>query len=322
MADGKWIEGMDADTPAHRAARHVLSVRLEVVRERLPAVLQEVQTDTEDVHQLRVATRRADAAVRIFRDYLPSKVFKRTRRHLRRVRRAAGAARDWDVFAAETAARLARQPAAQQRGLEFLLGYATGRRSTAQEELTEAGQRELAGLEAFIAGVVAAVQPAAGAPEQTLLQLGGPLLRAQLHDFEHAASGDLKDYAHLHQVRIAGKRLRYAMEVFASAFPAEFVDRLYPQVEEIQDILGRANDSHVAAGHLEQVRQQLRAAHADAWRRFRPGIDPFLQYHRRRLPQERRRFLSAWKKWQSPTLRGVWALILGEGSATTAAPAV
>src|SRR5207244_2148550 len=72
-------------------------------------------------------------------------------------------------------------------------------------------------------------------------------LHARLIDWDHAASGDLKDYAHLHQVRIQGKRLRYAMEVFADCFAADFKEELYPQIEEMQEILGSANDSHVGA---------------------------------------------------------------------------
>jgi CHAD domain-containing protein len=321
-ASGKWIAGMEAGTPADRAARHVLAVRLDVVREHLPAVLEEIQADTEDVHQLRVATRRADAALRIFRDYLPAKVFKRARHRLRRLRRAAGAARDWDVFAAETVARCRKQPASHHPGLDFLHGYAAGRRSAAQEQLTAAGMEELDGIEAFIGDVLSAVHPAADDPDRTLLQLACPLLRALLHEFERTAAGNLKDYVQLHQVRIAGKRLRYAMEVFAGAFPALFVERLYPVVEDIQDILGRANDSHVAAGHLETVQRQLEAMHADRWPRLRTGIEAFLKYHRRRLPQERRRFVAAWKGWQSPDLRAVWALLLGELAVTAASPAI
>ena len=49
-------------------------------------------------HQLRVATRRAGAALEIFRDCLPEKDYQTARKQLRRLRRAAGAARDWDVL--------------------------------------------------------------------------------------------------------------------------------------------------------------------------------------------------------------------------------
>jgi CHAD domain-containing protein len=312
MAEGKWISGVDAETPAHRAARHVLALRLQLVRQRLPGVLEEIQADTEHVHQLRVATRRADAAVRIFRDYLPSKVFKKARRRLRRLRRAAGEARDWDVFVTEVLERMSRQPEKQRPGLDFLHGCAVGRRTAAQEELTAVSAEELSRADAWIADALAAVHPSAAVRDGTLLQVALPLLRSLLLELEELASGDLTDYTRLHQVRIRGKRLRYAMEVFAGAFPPLFTEQLYPQIEAIQEVLGRANDSHVAIGHLEMVRDQLQAVHPATWPRLKPGIDSLLQWHRRRLPQDRRRFLRDWKEWQTSELRSAWSSLLAE----------
>src|ERR1051326_4559808 len=98
MAEGKWISELGPATPLTDAARRVLAMRLEVVRDHLGLALKEADKDPEHVHQLRVATRRAGAAVEIFALCLPDKVYTTTRKQLRRLRRAAGAARDWDVF--------------------------------------------------------------------------------------------------------------------------------------------------------------------------------------------------------------------------------
>src|SRR4051812_43428548 len=96
--DGKWFAHVRPDMPVAKAARHVLQLRLQVVAYYLPRALDESEKDPENVHQLRVATRRAGAALRIFRHCLPAKIFKRARKRLRRLRRAAGEVRDWDVF--------------------------------------------------------------------------------------------------------------------------------------------------------------------------------------------------------------------------------
>src|SRR5437764_1326950 len=96
--DSKWIAHVRSDMPPAEAARHVLLARLQVVADYLPRALDEADRDPENVHQLRVGTRRAAAALRIFRQSLPAKAFKRARKRLRRLRRAAGAVRDWDVF--------------------------------------------------------------------------------------------------------------------------------------------------------------------------------------------------------------------------------
>src|SRR5262249_41947919 len=86
MADGKWIRDWEAATPRADAARHVLTVGLEVVRDPLPLVLDQADEDPEHVHQLRVGTRRAGAALEIFAGSLPEKAYRSARKQLRKVR--------------------------------------------------------------------------------------------------------------------------------------------------------------------------------------------------------------------------------------------
>jgi CHAD domain-containing protein len=50
----------------------------------------------------------------------------------------------------------------------------------------------------------------------------------------------------LHGLRIAGKRLRYTIELFACVADDFLRQSVYPHVEELQDRLGKIND-HVAA---------------------------------------------------------------------------
>src|SRR5207253_2699483 len=99
-------------------------------------------------------------------------------------------------------------------------------------------------------------------------------LTAELKD---RIAADTGDYEHLHQIRIAGKRLRYAMEIFADCFAAPFRDKMYPAVEEMQEILGSANDSHVARQKLTDLRDQVKSARPEDWPRLRLGIERLLQ---------------------------------------------
>src|ERR1700756_534586 len=98
MSAGKWISDLNASTPLADAARRLLSIRLDVVHQHLALALKCADEDTEHVHQLRVGTRRAGAAVEIFALCLPDKVHAEARGQLRELRRAAGEARDWDVY--------------------------------------------------------------------------------------------------------------------------------------------------------------------------------------------------------------------------------
>jgi CHAD domain-containing protein len=300
MADGKWIDGLSGDLLLADAARRVLEIRMQVVGDGLPFAVCEAEHDPEHVHQLRVATRRADAAVRIFASCLPEKTYRCVRRRLRLIRRAAGAARDWDVFLEHLLARRKTHPAREHPGLDFLAGYALGQRHAAQPQLVSVGPEQMPGFEDFVAHALEALRPPTdgGVGHPKLVNLARPMLSSLICRLEEAVRRDLTDYEQLHQVRIEGKRLRYAMEVFADCFAPEFRGEIYPLVEQMQSILGEANDSHVASQRLLHLRSTLRSAQPDHWRLVQPGVESLLRYQQRRLPQERRRFLKWWGNWQ------------------------
>jgi len=310
MADGKWIPDLMPETPVADAARRALSVRLEVVRDNLPLALEHADEDPEHVHQLRVGTRRAAAALDIFSPCLPDKAYRAARRQLRRIRRAAGAARDCDVFlvglGSPDAQRDRWQPA-----WDFLIGHALAARAAAQEQLRAASPNHPFDFERLLAETIAAIhKPHADLSIRTLLDLALPLLNGLLRELHAAASGDLDDYEHLHRVRIVGKRLRYAMEIFATCFAPAFKDELYVAVEEMQEILGRANDSHVAVGRLQALRDRLRAVRGSDYRRYRLGLDGLIRRHQERVPQERERFQKWWQEWQESGSEAAFAALV------------
>jgi CHAD domain-containing protein len=315
MADAKWLVGLGPEMDVAEAARQVFEVRLRLVRSHLPLAssASEADRDTEHVHQLRVATRRAGAALRIFQRCLPDRIHRKLKKTLRAIRRAAGDARDWDVFDAEllrrrregTSALAAREGA----GLDFLVGYAAGQRDAAQIPLTRAGEKYGPRLKELIDDTLRDLRGPGGAAERTLGDLGRALVHDLIRELEFAAGQDLEDYGHLHQVRILGKQLRYTMEVFAGCFPSAFREELYPRVEDMQGILGKANDSHVASVRLADLRERLRVKWPDDWKRYQAGLDGLLRYHRRRLPRERERFLQWWKQWQTDDSRRLRELI-------------
>ncbi len=297
MADEKWISGLRGDMPVVEAARRVLMVRIGVVLDRLPCAVEQADDNVEHVHQLRVGTRRAGAAVRIFGRCLSAKLHRQARRTLRAIRRAAGAAHDWDVFLEMVNSRNERPNAKPQPGLDFLLGFGHGQRVFAQGHLREATQGKAERLQRLLARIGEGLD--AADHTQTLRELAVPMLTQLVQELEEAARGDLRTYEALHQVRIYGKQLRYAMELFESCFAAAFREQVYPRIVEMQEILGRANDSHVASQRLDELRDRLERTQPAEWPRYRSAVEPLQLYHRRRLPEQRRRFAKWWTQWQS-----------------------
>jgi len=130
-----------------------------------------------------------------------------------------------------------------------------------------------------------------------LRDLAGAMLNELLHELVSAARADLQSYDALHQVRILGKQLRYAMEIFESCYATEFRQNYYPEIVEMQDILGLANDSYTAWERLTTMRKHMIDGQSKQWKRCESGIEMLMHFHERRLPQQRRKFEKWWRAW-------------------------
>src|SRR5690242_1684702 len=95
----KWAEISDPQTPARRFAKSVLTERLDAVESMLPRAVHHHVEDIEHIHQLRVACRRAAAALRAFAPLMNKKP-RKLKQWLGVIRDAAGPARDIDVLLA------------------------------------------------------------------------------------------------------------------------------------------------------------------------------------------------------------------------------
>ncbi|GIW79221.1 MAG: hypothetical protein KatS3mg105_1028 [Gemmatales bacterium] len=294
MAEGKWITGLNADTPVPEAARTALDIRLGVVYRYLKASLEEPDRDPENVHQLRVGLRRVGAALDVFVSCLPRRLHDKIRHRLRRLRRAAGSVRDWDVFLLELDRHCGTEP-----GRDFLFGYGFQARSQAQKKLDKVGKPLLQCFADLRAKVMGSIDDSARANRRLLRDFASQSVLEHYQRFAKTLRGDLNDPADLHEIRKSGKRLRYTMELFAKCFAPEFRSRLYPMVEAMQEILGKVNDSYVAEAKLADLKEKLRRGWPEKWPRFRPVLDVLLKFHRQRLPAEKRRFL----KWHQSWLR-------------------
>ena len=268
MAEGKWIEGLTPDTPAVDAARAVLAARLGGVRHYLPLAAGEPGA-AENVHQLRVATRRAGAALRLFRPLVPAKSYKQLRGALRSIRAAAGHARDWDVFALGLDTSPALQKAPMGAARDFLATYALGCRAAAQHELDAAAAAHNQPLEEVGDRLLDALKPGDGEPFATVAEETMGDLSAR---FALLLDGDPTAAEELHALRIQGKQLRYAMELFADCYAPPFCDALYPAVEALQGHLGDIQDGEVGLARLTVTLADLKRLRPAAFKLVGPAV--------------------------------------------------
>jgi len=244
---GKWIEISNVDRSAAEVAVEILQLRMLTVEQMLPLAAHEFHHDIEHVHQLRVGCRRADAVLQAFRPLLTGKA-KRLRKWLRKIRRVAGPARDTDVLLA----RLRAQSAPGQ-GQKYILARLKQRRASAQQALVEvADQAESGRLSRSVERCVSALtEKASRRPTVPFDTFARGAMRSACQGMFQLAGVEQPTVAQLHQLRIAGKRLRYSIELFHDAFPATLREDVYRLVEKIQSLLGRLND-HATAQALFQ----------------------------------------------------------------------
>lgn len=298
MAIAKWFPKLTAATPLRLAARTVLEARAEGVEHYLKFVKHRLGRDPEHVHQLRVATRRLAAALSIFKSCLGSQAHRRLRRAAKKLRRAAGAIRDLDVQQDllrrrfEAAGRVPpivvklcnQELKRQRRSLENDLKLATHRW----------GDRFLHSVKDNLA-YLGARNHEAKPRAAKLVTTARTILRKRLKQLLAAGRRDPHVLDNLHQLRIADKRLRYAMEVFAFCYPREFQHELYFEVERLQEDLGDINDLRNLKDTLRQVGNELRRH-----RRHTEGseiVAPLLELSaevERDLSQRQARFLQSW----------------------------
>jgi CHAD domain-containing protein len=81
--------------------------------------------------------------------------------------------------------------------------------------------------------------------------------------FEYAEGVlDTGDIERVHDMRVATRRLRAAMEFFASCFPRKPFKRALREVKDLADTLGRRRDPDVHIAALERIADALTSADA------------------------------------------------------------
>ncbi len=294
----KWTEIFSPDEPAADVARRTLEARLKLVWRYLPDAAEKAEKDCEFVHQLRVSTRRAMAAVDIFDALLPRRRGRWYRKQLKRVRRAAGDARDLDVLAQRMKAEPAMPPPENER----LVKLAERDRRDAQSPVADVFQRLQSRnfadrLPRFIEKVRARHLPV-GSAEPTIRRLGQLCLMPRVEEFFQAAHAGLDEYAELHQFRIQGKRLRYALEIFAGAFDPRLRNELYSQIEHLQQLLGDINDRVTARNWAIGA-----AEDADCESQDETLLRQLAEFETSAILQAKREFTSWWSDVRANQLR-------------------
>lgn len=299
---GRRMADLHEVTPVADAARRVISLRLEAVRDCIGRAIRDPENRRQNIHALRVATRRATAAVDIFRDCLPRRIHKEIKVHLRSLRRAVGAARDWDVLLQQLGKAAKRASEADRPAYDMLHGYALAHRIPAQQRLELACPDYPFGFDRLQARTVAAVRWRQE-PQPTLGSFARPLIGDLVNGLNGLAERGDGDWEMLHEVRIAGKRLRYTLEVVEDCFGAALEAHLAPALAQLQEVLGGVNDSFNASRLLRQIVDGMADCVPGIAGRYRDLMERQIAEHEERMRLGREQYRDWLADWNGSEMQ-------------------
>jgi triphosphatase len=317
MAKAKEIEGLDCAADAGEGIRLVLRTRLEEVCSCRATALD--WSDPEGVHDMRVASRRLRSAVRDFSPYLRRRQFGRAKDDLKELAAALGLVRDEDVALMALEKLAAEAPPEVTAGVGQFVGEHKLRRDRArarlEKALTEEALRELRTDfdDALTNGVKSQRKPAAavaaaGTAVLSFRRAGREIIRAGLAEFRELSANlysPLKSEP-LHRLRIAAKRLRYALELFAACWDEGALASFAREIAKMQTSLGELHDCDVwideLGGRLNQMEREASAgteAEAAAAAQKRHAAFWLLDYFVRERTHHFQDALARWREWET-----------------------
>lgn len=229
-------------------------------------------SDSEGVHQMRVALRRLRSAVSLFKSILPADAADWLRGEARWLASALGPAREWDVFLSDLLAPVeAGHPGRAELSVLHLLaeeervrGYTAAQEAACDGRATDFLLR----FGAWLAEGGVRTGMAAKRAESLDRPIAEPA--ATLLDQRHQRVLKMgRGFAGMsverrHGLRIELKKLRYAVDFFCGLFPGKTARSYRRALARLQDHLGHLNDVAVAERMLGGLIERHAASPTDA----------------------------------------------------------
>jgi triphosphatase len=242
----------------------------------------------EGVHQMRVGVRRLRAILSAFAPLLKNDEAGRFSDELRWLGTVLGRARNLDVFGDGLVAP-AIEAAGDTPGMAALHAAFAERRAAAHAEAAEAirSPRYTALMLRLMrwSEQSGAMDQSSSAPSRPLVKIAPKILRRRIKQVRRRSAGFSKQSPEQrHRLRIALKKLRYAMEILGRLCDAEKTARLLRAAKRMQEKLGDANDLRVS----HDLIGELAGGGADG-KAIAAAGEAVLDWHKRRLKSNERK---------------------------------
>ncbi|MBW4436663.1 MAG: CHAD domain-containing protein [Pleurocapsa minor GSE-CHR-MK-17-07R] len=293
---------LTADDTMADAGRKVMLDQLLLLLKHEPGVVE--GEDIEEVHDMRVASRRIRSLLRLLNDQYKPKIVRPLEASLRKLARALGEVRDREVMMANIESALAGLESTDVQGqaLTSVLEMLAQERAVARYHLLRllgkgAHLRFYKDFTEFVTNENAGKAAASDVSPVQVRHALPPLIYQHLATVRayDAVLADAEDEA-LHQLRIEFKRLRYATTLFDAALGSQIKD-FNKELSAMQDHLGTMQDIVTAQDKLKAFAAVLPAEQAEALRAY---ADAQAAQH----IALRESLGAAWKKFNSKSVMG------------------
>jgi CHAD domain-containing protein len=253
---------LDPAERADAAAAVILRRLLDTIDANLPGTL--ADTDSEFLHDLRVAVRRTRALQRELRGVFAPEPLRVFRDGFKELQAITGPTRDLDVQLLEfeaLAAGLPEEVAGDVAPLRLLLEdhLVVSRRSMVRALRSERTLSMLVNWRDYVDLLVESSEGERPDAARPVAEVAGERIAKVYRQMVKTGSAidDGSPAEALHELRKKGKELRYLLEFFSSLYPAEVVKPMVSTLKGLQDVLGRFQDREVQAGLLRSLGDEV-----------------------------------------------------------------
>lgn len=249
-----------------------LAVALGAQRDALESALARLESperDAEAVHDVRVTTRRLRGILDAGSDFITGAGVRKLAKRLKLVRRELGVSREAEVGAELLAERREKLPAPTRAAAAAVAARFLGQRDRFERDKADiVSHLELRRLRKRLGRVIRSLndrdQPPTGEASMSLHEFRGrasSILRERWTTLVEAPLEPIQqhDAVSQHEFRIKGKKLRYALELFAPLFP-KAIDRRIALLRSMQDQLGHLHDLADLADEARDMGFRVRQA--------------------------------------------------------------
>jgi CHAD domain-containing protein len=220
-------------------------------------------TDTEFLHDFRVAVRRTRSALGQIRGVLPQRILNRYRREFAWLGQITGNTRDQDVYLLNFDDYRNSLPASMQADIDPLQDFLHRHRQTEHKALVRAldsarYRRLVRDWRSFLEQPVNERSTLPNARRRVYELACRRIWRVYRRILKEGRAIEADSPAEaLHELRKTAKKLRYLMEFFQSLYPAGRIKRLISILKSLQNNLGNFQDFAVQVHTLKRFSHQM-----------------------------------------------------------------